>query len=255
MNESISSVHTSCKNCVFAKYENITQTSCELNYIEKFQKNNIQILEAYDNEKEFYIVNNKKCIGYREDKWFNQYGDEAKSLESKIKLYHEHNKLNYLAIINLINLTYKDLDDILNQLAECEIQPQKIIFIRFRDTNQQFKLDLIRDLLNKYQLTCDWRIQTMIDNTEHIDNIISNITSLNSVYRFILSISSYSTSIKQIISKANKIVHQDMGQIIVLSDCSFNNHNCVLYAGAVYRYHKAMENKNILQQEEFYQYL
>ena len=59
----INAVHTPCKNCVFAIYDNITQTNCALHYLDIYRDKDIEILEAYDNDKEFYIINNKKCIG------------------------------------------------------------------------------------------------------------------------------------------------------------------------------------------------
>ena len=50
----VNTIHTPCKSCVFALYEDKTQTDCGLNYISKYrQKDNVEVLEAYDNDKEF----------------------------------------------------------------------------------------------------------------------------------------------------------------------------------------------------------
>ena len=80
----IHAIHTPCKNCVFAKYEENTQTGCELDYIEKYKNLESEILEVYDNDKEFYVINDKKCLGYREPKWFEQLSMSDSSMEEKI---------------------------------------------------------------------------------------------------------------------------------------------------------------------------
>ena len=40
-------VHTACKNCMFAVYEDNTQTGCYINRLEKYS----DVLECYDEEK------------------------------------------------------------------------------------------------------------------------------------------------------------------------------------------------------------
>jgi hypothetical protein len=59
-------LQTSCKNCIFAIYSGLTQVGCFANRIDKFDKTDI--IEAYDNEKEFYVVN-KFCNLYRPLTW------------------------------------------------------------------------------------------------------------------------------------------------------------------------------------------
>lgn len=57
---------TSCKNCCFAIYENITQTGCELGRVDRFRSVN-KVVEAYDNDKEFYVIQDF-CNCYRSNK-------------------------------------------------------------------------------------------------------------------------------------------------------------------------------------------
>lgn len=251
MSQSVSSIHTSCKNCVFAQYENITQTGCSLDYIDKLKKNNTEILEAYDDSKEFYIINNKKCIGYRENKWFDQF-ENCSSLEDKISIYHKHNTLSYVAVINLSQLSHSQLDHILYELSTCVIGPRKIILIRYRDSDQKFKIDLIKDYLQKNNLNCMWRMQTILDDTEEYDKILNNITTTNHEYRFVLSITDDSTELPQLVKQANQVVHEEMGQFIILSNADHSN---IIYASSVYRYSRVVEGRNILKQKELYQYI
>lgn len=47
-------LYTSCKDCKFAIYNEATQTGCQADQIERFGEENI--LEAYDEDKEFYVI-------------------------------------------------------------------------------------------------------------------------------------------------------------------------------------------------------
>lgn len=58
---------TSCKNCLFAIYDNNTQTGCEDNRVEKFGD---LVIEAYDDSREFYVIN-RLCNLYRPHSWNN----------------------------------------------------------------------------------------------------------------------------------------------------------------------------------------
>ena len=58
-------MNTSCKNCHYAIYEGITQIGCKLNRIDKWQQQT-EVLEAYDEEKEFYVIKDRVCNAYNE---------------------------------------------------------------------------------------------------------------------------------------------------------------------------------------------
>jgi hypothetical protein len=65
------SLQTSCKECVFATYDGKTQTGCLADRIVKFQD---KVIEAYDNDKEFYVIN-AFCNYYRKPSWNNGVAD------------------------------------------------------------------------------------------------------------------------------------------------------------------------------------
>jgi hypothetical protein len=72
-------LRTSCKNCIFSVYEGITQTGCDVNRLELF-KNAGKIIEAYDNEKEFYVIEGL-CNFNRPLTWNNGVASKDKVLE------------------------------------------------------------------------------------------------------------------------------------------------------------------------------
>jgi hypothetical protein len=59
------SVKTSCKDCVFAKYEGDTQIDCLAGRIQAFGDD---VVEVYDLEKEFYVIS-RACNMFRPESW------------------------------------------------------------------------------------------------------------------------------------------------------------------------------------------
>lgn len=245
----IDSIHTSCKDCVFATYDGITQNSCALHYIDKYKEKGVEIIEAYDNDKEFFIINKKKCVGYRENKWFKQFDLEDSSLEVKIDKYKSTNLLDYLLVVNLKNYTLNQLDNLCNQIESCYIKPKKLILVRYIDNSLSFSYDKIEKIFQKYNISYAWRVQTMLDNSMPYEESLHNITIINSKYRFIVSISEPNSELAKIVEETNKIVHEDLGQFDVIS----NKHKTlIVYSGAVYRFGVVHKN-NILKYKDSYQ--
>ncbi len=48
---------TSCKDCLWAVYNDKTQVGCEFNKIEQYKLAGKQVIEAYDDDKEFFAIN------------------------------------------------------------------------------------------------------------------------------------------------------------------------------------------------------
>ena len=67
-------IKTSCKNCAFAVYEKDTQVDCAFGRIEKFKDS---VTEAFDNEKEFFIVD-RLCTYFRDKKWGYNTNDKTR---------------------------------------------------------------------------------------------------------------------------------------------------------------------------------
>lgn len=245
----INPVHTPCKKCVFAVYDNITQTDCSLGYINKYKVKGADILEAYDEEKEFYIVNSKKCVGYREDKWFEQFNLNNAPLKDKVEKYNSLNKLSYIAVVNLQSLNHDQLDDICKQLAECEFQPKKLVLVRYRDDQLSFGYDIIESSIKKHSLSCVWRIQTMLDNTIIYENVVHNLVQHDKSGRFALSVSEYTTDIQHIINSVNNTVHKELDSFIIGGN---QNKSAIIYSTSVYRYGVA-NNEDITQNNDLYQ--
>jgi len=61
---------TACRDCCFAKYEESTQTGCEIGKLDLLAENGAEIIEAYDEtNREFFVVDGRVCVFWREPEW------------------------------------------------------------------------------------------------------------------------------------------------------------------------------------------
>jgi hypothetical protein len=246
---SIDKIHTPCKNCVFAIYKGNTQENCELEYITKYQKIT-EILEAYDDEKEFYIINKKKCIGYREQKWFDNIGMHDASMEEKKKQVLNTNYLDYILVINLKFFEEKNIKSLNKQLSKMNILPKQIIFIRYQKDRIKFhSYKEIQKFVKNINKQIPWKIQTMLDD-EHHNDILHNIVTSNKKSRFIFSIHKPCDKISKIIEAANDIVYNQLGSFVILSN---KEKTALVFSGGSYRYAAVVNKNNIFNDEKNYQ--
>lgn len=246
MENKIDTIHTSCKDCVFALYDKKTQAGCFLKYIDHYKSSDIDVIEAYDKDTEFFIINGKKCIGYRENSWFAQYGLENASIEQKADKFHELNRIDYVLVINFIEIgsTETDIINIQKSLSSLKIPPAKIVFVRSPEGLETTIYASIQKLMTKVKLDCKWRIQTMVDESVSNENILHGIINQDKSYRFVCHMKKSDCSgLGGLVDKANDIVYTKLGRFIVLTD---QDHSCVLFGASVYRFSLAENGKDIL---------
>jgi hypothetical protein len=245
-------IHTPCKNCVFAIYDSKTQTGCHLNYLDKYRDKNTEILEVYDNDLEFFIINGKKCIGYRENKWFAQYGLEHSSIEDKIAKIKELNKVDYVLIINFLEIgdSWEDLENLKTTLSSLTIHPGKIIFIR-RPEGETTIYAEIQKIMTQSKINCKWRIQTMVDESMSNQDILHNAINNDKSYRFICHLKkAISNSLNHVVVTANNIVYQELDKFMVLTD---QDNTCVFFSAGVYRFSLAETGVDLLSDNNSFQ--
>lgn len=252
MSNQINPIHTCCKNCVFAKYDNKTQIGCELNFIEKYKNSGAVILEAYDEDLEFYLINTKKCLGYREDSYFKKRNMNDSTIEEKVSYFHTNNKIDYLLVINLRNFNEESLDVLKDQIKNISVTPRKIIFIRYTHQSPAFEYSIIQNFLKETNLDCEWRLQTMLSSDLNDEEILHNIINLNKKYRFILSVNELTENIADLVAKANDIVHNNLGHFQILSDKNKKNK---IFSVASYRYSYIVSKENLLNNENNYTFI
>lgn len=250
----INPVHTPCKKCVFAKYEDSVQTDCLLGYLNVYRDKGVEILDVYDDELEFHVINNKKCIGYRENSWFNRFDLANASIEEKLNKFYETNRLDYFIVINLDPKNENiesQMQKLSKEILSMSIKPQKIIFVRYRANALKYNYEYIIGFLKSCDLNnCAWKIQTMENDDHDYNKTLHSLITLNKYPRFLLSINlGDQLGIDNIVNKANEIVYKHLDRFSVVSN---NDESCLLFSSLVYRFAWLSEQKNILDDKNNY---
>lgn len=100
-------IYTSCKDCCFTICEDGTQTGCDLDKLDTFK----EVIEAYDDDGEFYIIKDEVCSYRREQKWKELAGEEWAE-----KLYREM-KPTFITIV-LAEESEKDVAKTVRSLGD-----------------------------------------------------------------------------------------------------------------------------------------
>lgn len=232
MENKIDLIHTSCKDCFFAKYDGKTQISCHLDMIKKFEKANIQILEAYDEEKEFYVINKKKCVGHRKPEYFINRNLENKSLEEKVEYVQKLLSIHYAIIVNIKNFTPMQLQDLAKKISELNIPPQELFIIRYREDRDKYSYNFMEALIKKTKVK-KWKIKTILDNEEDFFSALHHTINENKRHKFIVSINSKYDNLNNIVNYANDTVYNKFDTFEILSN---DQKDCLLFNTAVYKF-------------------
>lgn len=174
-------IHTPCKSCVFAEYDGKTQISCFADQIEKYKNIGIEILEAYDDTKEFFIINKKKCLFFRDQSWYDK--KELCDIKEATSLVKKENEMKYIAVIYLEPQTeQKEFEDILTSLKNQIIPPKGIMIIRDRWLTYKLSITQLSKSLNDNSIP--WRLQNFIDNEMSFNDKIKAIVKSAPIDRF-----------------------------------------------------------------------
>lgn len=118
------SKQTPCKECVFAVYDGITQTNCKFDLIQRYKNRDINIIEAYDEDKEFYVVD-RQCMYQRSRNWPHL----KESFDTQKLKIEDEIKIKYQAIV-FASDNLEDTRDTVVSLIEQKHKPSHISIIR-----------------------------------------------------------------------------------------------------------------------------
>lgn len=163
MDNTIARLNTSCKECIFAVYDNNKQIGCDFGRL-KNMDSSIQVVQTYDEEKEFYILNNTKCHYKRNKQWGKKVFSSARVLkfggpttwQSQVL---EENKIKYQGIVFADN-DFDRTKTTISHLVDQSIPPQKITVIR-KPNNTISPIPIVQYLAT---LSVAWKIENIVDN-------------------------------------------------------------------------------------------
>jgi hypothetical protein len=148
-----------CKDCIFATYNGKTQDGCYLGMIERYNKAGIEVVEAYDDEKEFYVIKGA-CI-----RKVNKEVAGNITLEQAKKILDIQLTIQWQAIILADNT--ETSARLLESLFRQKIQPSHVTVI----ISKEIPATKIAKQFRQYPFK-SWRVQTMEDKDLTRENAI-----------------------------------------------------------------------------------
>jgi hypothetical protein len=134
-----------------------------------WEKNNVQVLEAYDEEKEFFIINNRKCPYKRTIKWANVYPKDQHIEQVEKEVIFKYNAI----VVAGDNID--DIQSAITNLVNQKVRPQFITFIR--PLNNKVRPSSIVPLLKNTYI--QWKVVNITDSDANIFNIIDTIVTFS----------------------------------------------------------------------------
>lgn len=149
----LSQVHTTCRNCVFAKYDKNEQTGCKLDKLKDYENAGIPIVSVYDGTgKKFEVINGRFCMFYRSPELMEKMPRDT--WEDVVKL---QTKVPYHAVLFIEkNSSFKTIKLALKKLKNQEQSPNLISLVNkqynsYIETPDKFiKPSDLLDLLNSF---------------------------------------------------------------------------------------------------------
>ena len=167
MIQATSPILTSCKDCVFAVYSGVTQTGCQLGRIDIYQ-NRGDVLEAYDDEREFFVLKDSLCLAKRNQEWATKHqGENLVSLVEKSLAY-----MNYEVLVFVDN-DLENLQKTIDSIVRQSLKPARIVFV---NKPPLVNPEMLIQIANNTGL--EWRIENVVDSDlfdeECIDLVITH---------------------------------------------------------------------------------
>lgn len=195
------SKQTSCKECVFAKYEDKTQIGCVADRIIKFQNLN-NVIEAYDDDKEFYVINGF-CNYYRTKQWNIGVAD--------VKRAKKESSLTFDIFINCDDIDEEYKNKIETFLSTVNYDKNKLNIVLYH-------LDRLRNDLKEYVLDIYKSYNKIKISICGNKNLFLHESILKSNSSFYLPLSKDSFTGPDVLNHINNLINDDIKKLIVAND-------------------------------------
>lgn len=241
----VNAIHTPCLDCVFAVYEDKTQTGCAMDMLEKYrEKEDIEVIEAYNEDKEFYIINNKKCFPYKIPSYFKNRGMENSTINEKVAYVKNQMNINYALVIDIRDMSILAFKSILDSVKNKAISPSLIVMATHH-TNKT-NIQHYYTEINQSDINCRWKIRSLSDKEVDFIDVIHEAAILDAANcNFILSVGGNDYSnLTKIINTANSIVFDQFDSFILLAN---ESRDIMLFNIKVYK-HAMLSKVDILTQ-------
>ena len=218
-------VTTSCCECVFAEYVGDTQTGCSMGRLEKFRKNGTTVLEAYNDEKEFFVIE-RFCSAFRDSEWkdilFYYSNDLSEKPEDRVRREVKIKCGFFIGFDDTCSIS--DLEKTIISIAEQELQPLYVTVANSSKTDNLLILSVLRSYFENdggVVYTCSYvdvdelstKEQTEIPEIWRAIDSAFTTTAKNGYYAAIRAGNIFS---KDYLASINHYINEEMKQVILI---------------------------------------
>lgn len=170
---------TSCKECVFAEYEEKTQTGCKTGRLDKYREKGVDIIEAEDLEENEFFVIESWCNHYRDKDWAES-KDISEDQESNLLNKMREETVPPLGFLVLFDKN-STLDDLNLTIEQIKLVEDKISYIIISDSSEEEYTTMVDNCQKVFgeESEHDWKLSKLVEkdaeNLRSIDLVFSHI--------------------------------------------------------------------------------
>lgn len=167
---------TVCKDCCFATWDDITQTGCQHLILNKYKKLGVNVLDCYDEDREFNVIKDRICPFKRSQQWLKRCQDTSSNIHDILKF---ESRLQFHIVIFVdINHTLNDILTTLHSLENQKLTPVYVSIIR-EFNNPIHPLEITKLLQGSI---FPWRMQNPVEPMTKYHALHIAIRSMNLPY-------------------------------------------------------------------------
>lgn len=208
-------IHTSCKNCVFALYQKDTQIDCKLYRLDQFKKNHAEVLEAYDKDKEFFIVNNRKCAAYRDKLWKESLDTDVEIVDIIIK---ELEITCDILIYADKDTQLEDFKNTIQSISESTLKPNFVNIVNNYIDIEEIILNRYYMILQKYlKGICKYKLTNILEEDIPYERAVDIcLKQFDDNDMWFLTMHSGRKLPKKLLSSINYAINIDLKEIVLI---------------------------------------
>jgi len=201
--EDLCVITTSCKECVFAMYVGKTQMDCSLGRLDKFRKVGASVVESYDDDKEFFVIE-RFCNTYRSEDWKPKYKKITKE-DSALK---ESQATFDFIIIHDSTQDIDSLDKTLSDIKQQMILPKRVVVVEKGGRDKMGIIGALERSLSDVPISYRYVVYMDDEYDGSLDFIDESFKQVDSMYYCVID--SSKDVITNIIKRIDTIINKDM---------------------------------------------
>ena len=199
----LTGVITSCKECVFAMYVGDTQMDCSLGRLERFGKSGAVVIESYDDDKEFFVIE-RFCNTYRPEDWEPKY----KKLTKEDSALRESQATFDFVVIYDGHSGLKSLEKTFFDIRQQSILPKKVIVVEKGGEDKMGVIGVLEKFFSDVAISYRYVVYMDDEYDGSLDFIDESFKQVNSMYYCVIN--SEQEIIPNIIERINTVINKEM---------------------------------------------